>query len=173
MDNQTVRLPFPEYDQISGVGYLHQKSVGETFSLHCHDFYEIFYVPSGKAIHHINGYSEIITAGTLEFIRPDDTHRYSFLNRYDMELISIGIEKSMMEEILLYLDLQIEHLLDGNMPGKTVFSGISEMEIRHLITSIGQKAPGSERKIYAKALMPLLLHTVYNEEKTENRFIPQ
>ena len=44
MKSEAVSLTLPDYDKISGVGYLYQKSVKETYPLHTHDFYEIFYI---------------------------------------------------------------------------------------------------------------------------------
>ena len=48
----------------------------ERSSPHTHDFFEIFYVYSGEAIHYINGMTQILKDGTLVFIRPDDIHGY-------------------------------------------------------------------------------------------------
>lgn len=43
-------------------------------ALHGHDFYEVFWLNNGKALHKINGNSETLTEGDLRFIRPGDVH---------------------------------------------------------------------------------------------------
>ncbi len=45
--------------------------------LHCHDYYEVFYVDSGLCAHEINGAHEVLEPGSLAFIRPDDMHALS------------------------------------------------------------------------------------------------
>lgn len=42
---------------------------------HCHDFYEFFLVASGRILHRINGREKILSAGTLQLIRPSDIHQ--------------------------------------------------------------------------------------------------
>jgi AraC-like DNA-binding protein len=44
--------------------------------LHCHDYFEIFIVNQGNAIHNINGVNQKLSPGMLYFIRPDDIHAY-------------------------------------------------------------------------------------------------
>lgn len=172
MDEKAVRLPMSERDMISGVGFLHQTSVGETFPLHNHEFYELFYVLSGKAVHRINQSDEILAAGTLEFIRPDDTHKYSFLNQYDMELVSVGIEKILAEEILNYINIPAEKISEGNMPKKVIFTGTRGIEIKNLILAIGEKRLGGERRQYAKSIFPLLFYELFSAYNESDRFIP-
>ena len=46
-----------------------------SYRRHKHDFFEFFLVESGKVIHQINGYQEILSPGDLRFILPDDTHQ--------------------------------------------------------------------------------------------------
>ncbi len=170
---EAVRLSLSEYDKISGVGFLYQTSVADTFPLHNHDFYEIFYVLSGKAVHRINGFDEMLNAGTFEFLRPDDTHRYSFFNRYDMELISVGIEKDLAEEIAAFVNIPTSKMFEGAMPKKTFFMGTRETEITKLILAIGKKRAGSERRNYARSIIPMLLYELYESASDENRFIPE
>lgn len=42
--------------------------------LHCHDYFELLLVERGVARHRINGRTERLPAGTLAFVRPEDTH---------------------------------------------------------------------------------------------------
>ena len=70
-------------DKSSQVSYLKQFSVTETFRLHTHDFYELFYICKGKSLHEINSSTQLLTKGALVFIRPKDVHKFDFFNNYD------------------------------------------------------------------------------------------
>jgi len=41
---------------------------------HGHDYYELFLIEKGTALHHINGQSERLAPGALCFVRPQDRH---------------------------------------------------------------------------------------------------
>lgn len=45
--------------------------------LHCHDYFEVFYVDEGTCRHEVNGGVEALEPGALVFIRPDDRHALS------------------------------------------------------------------------------------------------
>ncbi len=84
---------------------LHQYGVHSTYRLHTHDFYELFLVPQGSAVHVINGQTQLLTAGSLVLIRPTDTHRYEFLNNSDFEIINIGIPCPVFLRLCEYLEI--------------------------------------------------------------------
>lgn len=42
--------------------------------VHRHDFFELFWLDGGSAIHAINGEKDALESGTITFIRPDDEH---------------------------------------------------------------------------------------------------
>ncbi|MGN0467706.1 MAG: AraC family transcriptional regulator [Acutalibacteraceae bacterium] len=44
-------------------------------SLHSHNFCEIFIITDGEAVHELNGEKELLSKGTIHFIKPEDTHR--------------------------------------------------------------------------------------------------
>jgi AraC family cel operon transcriptional repressor len=44
------------------------------WSLHCHQYAEVFWCESGSATHHINGHDILVKAGDIVCIRPDDIH---------------------------------------------------------------------------------------------------
>ena len=61
--------------------YTADRREGQLVGLHRHDFYEMMYVTDGEAIHEINGREEMMMAGDLFFIRPDDAHSIHKRNR--------------------------------------------------------------------------------------------
>lgn len=46
----------------------------DTCALHRHDFAEVFWVERGQALHHVNGRRQVLDAGSVVLIRPDDAH---------------------------------------------------------------------------------------------------
>ena len=56
--------------------FRHVKNETEKFVFHCHEYYEIFIMTKGKALHQVNGKTDIVEPGTLIFIRKDDVHDY-------------------------------------------------------------------------------------------------
>ena len=64
------RLPYIPDSPDDDLVLMHQFRVSETYPLHTHEFYEIFYVVRGQAIHEINGLTQVVGEGALVFIRP-------------------------------------------------------------------------------------------------------
>jgi len=73
-------------------------------------------------MHNINGFSECCMSGTAELIRPKDCHEYSFINHYDMELISIGIDKGVMKEIIDFVELSPNTVDKSEFPPQITYS---------------------------------------------------
>lgn len=91
MDNFTINSPqnTKKYDCI--VDYRNNKSLldnGVSFhwwgtedtSLHCHNFYELFIVTDGKALHELNGKVNEVSKGDLFLLCPEDCHRFKMIN---------------------------------------------------------------------------------------------
>ncbi len=165
-------LSLPYEDLPCGISFLHQKSVSETYHIHTHDFYEIFYVIKGRAMHNINGDSECCVSGTLQLIRPADCHNYSFINRYDMELISIGIDRKIMEKIAAFTEINLKEIVAKPMPLSVVFDPAKAENMRHSIKKIGGIENPDRRRSYGKALIATLLYTL-TDKTTESVKIPQ
>lgn len=73
-------LHFSEENLHTGEGarVLHQCGVPATYKIHTHDFYELFLVSHGGAIHAVNGRSQLLSEGSFVLMRPRDVHRYDF-----------------------------------------------------------------------------------------------
>lgn len=159
-------------DGMGGISFLHQMSVSETYHIHTHDFYEIFYVMQGRAVHHINGASECCMSGTLELIRPEDVHEYSFLNRYDMEMVSIGIQRKVMAEILDFAGVNEEEIVGRDMPLSVSIDARNAEHIRTSLMKMDALTDVGRRIFFGKALIAeLLFYLTEDEQKAAH--IPQ
>lgn len=65
-------LHFSEENLHTGEGarVLHQCGVPATYKIHTHDFYELFLVSHGGAIHAVNGRSQLLSEGSFVLMRP-------------------------------------------------------------------------------------------------------
>ncbi len=166
------KLSLPYNDIPCGISFLHQNSVSETYPVHTHDFYEIFYVVQGRAMHNINGESECCMSGTLQLLRPADCHAYSFINRYDMELISIGISRSIMEEIVRFSELELEVIEGRQMPLGVSYDARRAEAVFRSLTKIDRIENADGRRVYAKSLLAGLLYDLTNKP-VQSRKIPE
>lgn len=172
MEVPVVRVDLKQSDLLSGVGFLHQRSVSETFQIHTHSFFEFFFVLKGKAIHHINGEREILSRGDLVLIRPNDVHYYSFLDHYDMELLTCGIENAMMEDACRYLRISPEDFMEANLPIRIRFDDSDYWPVAEAFLGIGKRTPGMERRRYMLSLLPELLYRMLHAEPNQHLRLP-
>ena len=66
--------------------------------VHNHDFYELFWIDAGCAVHHVNGQTAIMTPGTVCFIRPNDTHALQARGG-DMAITNIAFRSETAEHL--------------------------------------------------------------------------
>lgn len=85
--------------------------------IHFHDFYEIFLVDRGNAIHLINGLRIPLSTGTLCFIRPHDIHCYVDASD-DFRIINIIIPEQIINDLFSFLgnNYDAERLLTTQSP---------------------------------------------------------
>ena len=84
---------------------------------HYHDFYELFLVDQGNALHKVNGLSLPLSAGCLCFIRPADIHWYQEMSD-DFRIINIIIPDGIITALFTFLGSNFDgkRLLDTPSP---------------------------------------------------------
>ncbi len=107
------------------------KDTTERFVLHSHDYYEIFLMVSGNAIHYINGETESINDGHLIFIRKDDIHDYAGIGGRGFEFANLAFSENTLRKLFDYLGdgFPGEKLLSSPMPPKVK---LTEKETKRL-----------------------------------------
>lgn len=159
-------------DHISKVGCIIQNTIADTFPMHTHNFYEFFYVVSGKAIHLINQTTQIISEGSLFFVRPDDTHSYSFLNSFDMELISCGFESCLVNDVCQLLDIDTSFITEPQLPLYIQLIPSVRWEFLNDFKQIKQKPAGIERRQYFLTILPKLIYLFYTMDIHQADVLP-
>lgn len=169
-----IKISLP-YENISdGVSFLRQCSVRETFRLHTHDFYEFFYIVRGKAIHEINGENQILSEGDFVLVRPWDEHKYSFLDNFDMEIISVGFSCENFNSAVNMLEISEDVFTKSAMPPVINLYGHNLTDIYRKLCRIERTPIGTERKMYFKAILTYLLYKFisYGEEQPRSSVPP-
>lgn len=93
-------------------------SIEELAPLHSHDFYEMFLVTTGSAIHIVNNREIPIGANDLVFMRSTDIHRYSMIPGSSFRMVNLSFKRDIMERIALFFQPsnRIETFLNSDMP---------------------------------------------------------
>ena len=88
-------------NQDSGYTCRYNYSSTEDFQLHYHDYYEIFLMISGSAVHLVNGKRQSLQKNSLIFVRPEDTHTY--LSEKNFSFINLTFTRETIELLFTYL----------------------------------------------------------------------
>jgi len=164
-----TELSLPPENESDGVSFLRQQSVGETYHLHAHTFYEFFYIVRGKAIHEINGESQVLSENDFVLIRPRDTHKYSFLDHFDIELISVGFSPENFACALTMLETGADVFTKSAMPPVINLQGSNLSDIYRKLCRIDRIPSGEERRGYFRAILPYLLYQFISREEIRPR----
>ena len=161
------RLPYVPDSPDDDLVLVHQFSVSETYAYHCHEFYEIFYVVRGQAIHEINDATQIIGEGMLLFIRPNDRHAYKYFSRDEFEFININIADKLVAEAFAWLRLPMGYFDEKQMPPSVRLTGAQATEMRRKFMALAELPAGERRRRALCALLPEALLTLYEQENAE------
>ncbi|MGH4137863.1 helix-turn-helix domain-containing protein [Clostridium sp.] len=69
---------------------------------HSHDYYELFLVNKGRAIHSVNGYTQPLSPAMIVFVRPNDYHYYDNMTS-DFQITNVIIPVEIINELFAYL----------------------------------------------------------------------
>ncbi|MGN0478218.1 MAG: helix-turn-helix domain-containing protein [Hominenteromicrobium sp.] len=158
--------------QESGGRVLHQFGVPSTYKIHTHDFYELFLVPKGSAVHLINGRSQLLTEGSFVLIRPGDVHRYDFFNNADFELLDIGIPTTLFTRLCAYLQLDRAQFDAPALPLHCVLSGSTLSDVKNKLLKSQQFRDPKAGTLYMMSLFPFLIQLFLLSPAPE-AFLPQ
>lgn len=153
---EIINLDLPLADKQAGCGFLH--SVSQTYPMHIHNnFYELFLVMKGKAVHYVNDVSIILEQGSFVFMRPNDKHKYESFNGYDFELLSIGFSVDNYHKICLAIETDSSILSSHELPPMLNLHSYDYNDISNKLLYIGKLDIG-ERKRYFLSILPYIIY---------------
>ncbi len=162
---ETECLHFQTDDPSDGLGLLRQYVVSETYHRHGHDFYELFFVLNGQALHDVNDHHLVLDTGSLVLIRPGDVHSYRFLNTYTFDFINVAFDRRFFEEAASWLELPTETVDGAPLPPQTRLTGYEYTETRRKLLALNAMTPGLARRRTFRGLLPELLLCLAGEER--------
>ena len=160
-----INLTLPDRDRAAGVGFLRQFSVAETYPIHNHlDFFELFFVLKGKAIHCVNGENLLLQKSSLVLIRPHDIHSYEALNRHDFELVSLGVLIPIINSVCEYMGVSVDIFTAEKLPPHTALKGYDFNDINRKLLQVEKYTVPEDRRFYFKAVLPFILHRLISHK---------
>jgi len=143
--------------------YLHQKSVSETAPLHTHEFYEIFLVINGRAVHIVNNYVQKLQRGSLVWIRPSDIHCYDFYKTYDFEFINLSFPRKSFKAVRVYFENHetINEITNSSISPLLNISEYDTRELENKINHIAMLIKGGDKNIVKYCFKTFLVDLIY------------
>ena len=160
-------------DQKTGISYRYVHSTTEYFRPHYHDYYEIFLILDGEAIHVVNGSKTLLKYGTMVFIRPRDLHDYLLKEGRGFSMLNITFTAQTAEALLSYLGAGFpsDRLLGATLPPQVTLSS-SEVEyvLSHMTTiQTIDESYGEQTKTALRILLFRILTRFFADANEDNR----
>lgn len=169
------KLSLSKEEKEWGSGIIKQYSVNETYPLHTHDFYEIFFINSGKGLHFINGKDQLLTNGSIVFIRPYDAHSFKALNYFDFEIFSLGFVYDELSRVLELLEIPLTKITQPQLPIHIILEGINKAFMEQQLSLLLSKKQGTDRKKLSRSILTQSLYLLINYDTVviERDIIPK
>lgn len=135
-------------DAQTGCSYRYVFSETEHFRPHWHEYYEVFLMLGGNALHQVNGASVKLSRGSLVFIRPKDCHDYMLLSNRPFSFVNLIYSFETVADILTYLGegFPSETLLRSPYPPQIQLSDYEFERLNRRMHSIRALDPDDHRR---------------------------
>lgn len=164
-------------DMKTGCSYRYVNSKTEYFRAHSHDYYEIFIMLSGEAVHYINGESVRLYPKDSVFIRASDTHNYSEIDGKEFSFLNLTFTKDTLDAIFEYLaeGYPKKLLLNAKLSPTVRFSEAEFETLNREMEKIRAIAPEDvkRRKTAIRALLMKLFSDAFLSFTHEGEQIPE
>ncbi|MBN1864700.1 MAG: helix-turn-helix domain-containing protein [Victivallales bacterium] len=125
-------------DFFKGINLARLSAFSVTSKLHDHDFAEIFFINMGEIIHKINGRSQVVKAGQVVFIRPDDVHGFGNSGA-ECEMYNLAFRRQLLEKCADFAEnsISLEAFYSPDDPPVLELDEIEKAQLSHEIESAG------------------------------------
>lgn len=89
--------------------YNFQSQLNLTYGMHFHDFFEIFLIISGNAVHNVNGITQLLYEGSMVLVRPEDVHSYEKFEKDECQFINLAFSKETLNDLFIYFGESFPH----------------------------------------------------------------
>ena len=160
-------------DQKTGISYRYVHSDTEYFRPHYHDYYELFLLLEGEALHMINGEQLLLSPATLVLIRPFDIHDYLTANEKPFSMLNITFTRETVEQLFSYLGsgFHAERLLSPALPPSVL---LSESAFSYILTHMTEiRTIDREDSAHLRSALRILLFRVMTRFFSQNATQPK
>lgn len=162
---EPICIEHPLEEKEFGPHVIYHESVKETFPLHTHlDFYELFLVVDGKAIHEVNGSNQLLSKGSLVFIRPTDMHCYKTLNYFDFKIFSVGYLLEDFMPLLQYLGISLNIITNPDLPPHLNISGSVFDYLTQQMKELSRMFPSKKCRSFFRSFLSAVYFPLTAEE---------
>lgn len=141
--------------------------------VHDHEFYELFLLVYGSAVHHVNGESVDLKEGSLVFMRPKDVHYYELNDENSCGIINLAFPISTMNALFSYLGEGFipERLVKAKLPPTVLLSNHERDEVKKRLESLNTLQRNDKQRIRTEVRVLLMeFLTKYFPLERENRY---
>ena len=128
--------------QKTGYSCRYVKSTTENFTLHYHDYYELFLTIKGKGKHKVNSQVQTLLPSRLLFVRDFDMHEYVKIQGEDFEFINLSFSKDTFDEMFEFFGDDLP-TADGDLK-PTQFRITDKETLKKIYRDSGIALSGSE-----------------------------
>ena len=158
-------------DRNTGFTYRYVFSDTEYFRPHTHEYYELFLMLDGNALHKVNGAELPLGRGDLVFIRPFDDHDYICIDQKPFSMLNIAFSAKICEMLFEYLGngFKKSHLLGAFLPPEVKLSDFELERFSKMMDNIRAIDPKSYDEIgSAFRILIFNVFTRHFSEEVEN-----
>lgn len=141
---------------------------------HDHDCYEFILVISGRAVHHINDEIQILSPGTLLFVRPADAHYFMPYSenseRYEFYNIRVGCEE--LEREYAQCHALRERIESHHLPPNVKISRVQIASLQQKITRMKEMEFGSEREYLYGSILKDVCYLMLDSTDVDTERMP-
>ena len=163
-------------DLQTGFLYRYVLSDTEYFRPHYHDYYELFVVLSGNALHLINGSKLKLKTGDLVFIRPADTHDYASADGKPFSMLNITFTAATLEQLFSYLaeGFPAQTLLGAKLPPRVQLAAgeLERLQLRMRTLGAIPSEEIAKRKTALRTLLFDLFTRYFSEYSADADQVP-
>ena len=164
-------------DMKTECSYRYVNSKTEYFREHSHDYYEIFIMLDGEAMHLVNGEYTYLYPHDAVFIRASDTHNYSEISEKPFSFLNLTFTKGTLSAIFEYLSdgYPQRRLLSAKLAPTVRISADGFEAISREMEKISAIAPEDtrRRKTAIRALLMKLFSDVFQDFIPDENPVPE
>lgn len=148
-----------------------EKNVGVrvTFPLHTHNYYEYFLVTGGRALHVVNGASQVVSRGSLVFVRPSDEHSYDYYRQDDFEFWNAGVSVDRFQRALSLYSIDAGYFDDPPLPLHVSLDNELAEETNGLLATLKHTPDGVLRERMFMMILARILYLMLTGEHASHR----